>query len=1700
MKKLVLLFIMVLGVIHTLYAENIHTVIFDANSQPMLVGGYIDDYSSLNVTRKGVIVSKNVGDMAITEETVFEKAQMFLCPNSVRTNDPHDIRYIDCTETNEEEFACALQFLEGNMDYYVKAFIIDADGNIFYGNAEKVHTQDYNRYEGYADYGNVYHAYSNTLFDIVTDEIIDPDKGYYATTNENPSSVSYRTGNGSVYKLATEWNYKLWYCQVYHGTLESNSSKIVHLPIMKYKDGYVYIEKNSLDTDKNITLYYSVNGNYFRPETYTEVYNKPIEIKEPCAIYCYAISTEDYISYTNMYVYGDYKITENKDSQSDNNEFGMTAEIVDLGLSVKWSSWSLGATKVEDYGGLYGVGDPTGQKTSTTPSDYNYKENTNICGTEYDLAHVKWGGEWRLPTTEELKELMEKCTWESNVVKDGVKGSVATGPNGNTLFFPYSGCRNVDSNPYFEQHSSIWSGETGYAGDVSYSYSYNDLDINFGGIPVRLDGCQCYLGQSIRPVYGKIEDKPNTYNLSIKVSGNGTVNYGLTTVRDNTSVFSINEGSSATITLTPDEGYYVKSLVVNNEDVTSNIINYQYAINNISNNTTVEVEFEIIHTTGTIADVVNLGLSVKWASWNIGASAPEERGFHLAWGETEPKDNYDLSTYKHYDNGYIKYGKIDNKYRLESEDDAATQLWGTGWRMPTYEELEELKTKCTFSDVEVNGVHVTKVVGPNGNYIYFPYSGNYTGNSLYFEGSVGSYWSSDLESDSYAKDMDLSSGGISLNGDSRYHGQAVRPVYDGNEQEDTTFGKVANLVDLGLSVKWASWNVGASKIGDYGGLYGAGDPTGKLTSTNYGDYYFKDDESICGTEYDLAHVKWGGLWRMPSFSELEELKDKCTWTSGEVDGVKGSWVKGPNGNSIFLPWSGNRNGASTFSDKDKNGYYWSGDMGVSLHNYGYKDLDINSTGIFQTDGAENYWGQSIRPVYGKIEDKPNTYNLSIMASGNGTVIYGSTSVRDNTSVFAINEGSSATITLTPDEGCYVKSLVVNSEDVTNNILNNQYTISNIVNNVSVEIEFEIVPSFGRVASMVDLGLSVKWASWNLGASKIGDEGGLYGAGDPTGLKTSTSSDDYYYKDGESICGTEYDLAHVKWGDQWRMPSFSELEELKDKCTWTSGEVDGVKGSWVEGPNGNSIFLPCAGYREGKTIKDKDDNVYGFYWSGDMGASSYQHGYKDMDIFQGGVLKMDGGENYMGQSIRPVYGEITGMTDVHQLSIKSIGNGSVIYGVTTVRNNTNVFSVKDGTTVTITLKSDDGSILKNLSVNGDNVTSEVSDNLYELSNITTKISIEAEFGVVETITYEGSDYKVLSLAKKTVVLSKIDDALFLNVPSSISAYGKEWSITGVEEGALDNKAELAAIIWNPETKFDGSVSNPNLLLYVKSDEYVPKDSINAIVNNNAKNITLTDAEGGNNFYCPQEFTAEQITYEHNYSMNTGYKSCQGWETIVLPFDVSVITNNIGTGLVPYKKWSRGSSQRPFWLYKLDESDWLPADTIKANTPYIISMPNNDFYDATYNISGDVVFTASNVKVKASDDLTYGHHNHLSLVPNYQNKESASEIYALNVNNLWDKNTENNIAEGSAFVRNLRKIRPFEAYMTVEGGSATRSISIFGDDDVTGIVNLPMINNGKSGNIKVYTLSGVLVKQGTDESVIEGLSKGVYIINNRKVVVD
>ena len=152
---------------------------------------------------------------------------------------------------------------------------------------------------------------------------------------------------------------------------------------------------------------------------------------------------------------------------------------------------------------------------------------------------------------------------------------------------------------------------------------------------------------------------------------------------------------------------------------------------------------------------VDLGLSVKWATCNVGANSPEEYGGYYAWGETEEKDYYDWSTYKYCngsENSMTKYctdssyGTVDNKTVLEPEDDVAHVKWGDSWRMPTIKEINELlnTNNCSWTWTTQNGVNGYVVTSKaNGNTIFLPAAGYryLDGKNGYKKDLSGYYWS-----------------------------------------------------------------------------------------------------------------------------------------------------------------------------------------------------------------------------------------------------------------------------------------------------------------------------------------------------------------------------------------------------------------------------------------------------------------------------------------------------------------------------------------------------------------------------------------------------------------------------------------------------------------------------------------------------------------------------------------------------------------------------------------------------------------------------------------------------------------------------------------------------------------------------------------------------------------------------------------------
>lgn len=374
-------------------------------------------------------------------------------------------------------------------------------------------------------------------------------------------------------------------------------------------------------------------------------------------------------------------------------------EKVDLGCSVLWGSFNLGAKNDTERGGFFGWGDPTGEKISqyerygdsglTPPVDLTTSHQ------ELDIVHVMLEDNWHTPTEAQMLELLEKCTWTyvpnyNNI--SGLEGYIVTGKGEyakNSIFIPRSGCRTgVDNNgnPIMSSsnESYYWSSELS---DELDTYGYG-IFVKLQPSTKKAGSALTFYGMHIRPVYGEGSVKPEI----------------------------------------PEEDHSLE-------------------VADTINGMIVPV------------DGVDLGLSVKWASWNLGVTDTTmvnnkamgvfgQYGSYYSWGETKPKDSYSSQDYD------LEF----SERKLTPEYDAAYQNWDgeqRGWRMPTSGEWEELVLNCTptwetvkwtTADGETHYVqgarYTSDVPGYTDRSIFLPAGGYDTGTGPYGKDLYGRYWSS----------------------------------------------------------------------------------------------------------------------------------------------------------------------------------------------------------------------------------------------------------------------------------------------------------------------------------------------------------------------------------------------------------------------------------------------------------------------------------------------------------------------------------------------------------------------------------------------------------------------------------------------------------------------------------------------------------------------------------------------------------------------------------------------------------------------------------------------------------------------------------------------------------------------------------------------------------------------------------------------
>lgn len=696
---------------------------------------------------------------------------------------------------------------------------------------------------------------------------------------------------------------------------------------------------------------------------------------------------------------------------------GQTAnghEYVDLGLSVKWAMCNVGASSPADYGYYFAWGETQPKSEYTYESSKTYQKNIgDISGnSSYDAAAANWGGEWRMPTRQEMQELIDNCTWTWTVYGERRGYKVTSKKNGISIFLPAAGycsssrCYNIGENGYY------WSASSTESCDYAYFITFNDCTH-------EMEWDNRIVGRCVRPVLGRAKATPKSSK---------------TIQRDDQSIYDTAEKMPSfpggTIAMFkwitshiqyPSEasekgaqGKVIVSFVVEKDGSLSNakvergidasldeevlrlvgaMPKWEAGENGgaqVRVRYTIPVTFTLSGTSSVSKstteinghEYVDLGLSVKWATCNVGASDPEEFGDYFAWGEIAAKTSYTADNSKTYNNSIYNHD-IGGKADL----DAARANWGDMWRLPTETELRELFNNCKWTWTTRNGVAGCEVTSKkNGNSIFLPAAG-WQGAAANHVGQSGRYWSSTPYSgDSrYACSLDFSSSTKSTNYLSCFIGYPVRPVAGPTSKptkastSSSSISKTSSsssnrvssdatdgheYVDLGLSVKWATCNLGASRPGDYGSHFAWGEITDKSSyDENNSKTYLSSayNYDISGkSDLDAARANWGGTWRLPTEAEMRELVNKCTWRWAFQDGTAGYKVTGPSGHSIFLPAAGLRNGSSLYNTGPV-GAYWSSTPGKDKGQGAYglyfsgSDYDVDRS-------DSRYRGFSIRPV------------------------------------------------------------------------------------------------------------------------------------------------------------------------------------------------------------------------------------------------------------------------------------------------------------------------------------------------------------------------------------------------------------------------------------------------------------------------------------------------------------------------------------------------------------------------------------------------------------------------------------------------------------------------------------------------------------------------------------------------------------------
>ncbi len=1378
------------------------------------------------------------------------------------------------------------------------------------------------------------------------------------------------------------------------------------------------------------------------------------------------------------------------------------------------------------------------------------------------------------------------------------------------------------------------------------------------------------------------------YPMTITVSEGGTVTYDGTSISNGRDVFDVPHAAMAAIDITPDAGYHISEVLVNNTNVTDSVINGQLILTSVTESKDISVTFEqtmhemFLSVSGNGTLIVGDGDSIRNNMMSEIRLIPENAPTTLMlkpdagnrvdtiYVLDEFDNPLDASTLTTLRNDiliihdvtqtimlYVRFVPISHNINISKSGSGQVVIEGAGIgqeyvtdTLQTYYTYNAQISHCepddgwhlaqiTYNggDISLDSLNVVLLDLTEDADIHISFEQNMlaldvdvtAGGSVVFNTPFdGTTLRGEIHNEYEV--AELSEVSLSFVPDAGYHLVSVLVNGVVADMQGGTTLSIAQLTESTTIMVTFAQNMQGLTIYAYGGgrvIYGSNQVAG-------------DADSISSRNFDVAELSDVTLNFIPNEGyHLESVMVNGTDMTSSVNnneltlsGIEVSTeIVATFAQSYYILHAlAEGNGTLSFMVHPKDSIHGSGDDSAieqSIRNGGEGyDVPAGATIDFVltpdsgyhiatllidgVDAMSRLDGNTLTidnisaDVDVAVAFEQTMYALTLNASGNGNVVYGDSTLRNKSQYFSVGEFADAVISIVPDAGYHIASVMLNGEDAMSRIdSEGLLALNSVTDATTVAVVFE--------QTMHQLSVVVEGYGINAIFGETTIESGQFVTFDVAELSNpviqfESSAVGPYIVGLLTLNGT--DVTSQIEQQRFTLPSVERNDTIVVRVVW-GGPVMELT---AEG-SGVMEYLD-------QTLRDSTDTFFIFYAPVSVNVVPDAEA-RILKIEKDGIDITADYNTSIGTAnrISILSGPVTAQDDVrlhvtfintYELKVMTMEGDSV--------KNIHISRLDEGQNDTISIVPDDGWILSGVTVNGDDRTSDVENNMiviadireamnvvvtYERAEFLLSIGVEgrgsvkfvntgdettgdttdsivvsfAEFpltfdftpdfgaeliSVVVNNTDMTSQLTVMDDDKMRLVLNSniMDDCVSLGlkvvyadhsgviiadglrfqimepgsnrlsligvepaehiiVPDEVTYRDETYIVVDIDADALSesrgclitidfpatiasaasgvfaNCQHLSAITWRSGTPLTADMmqgyENSNLLLYIQPEANAANvGNVIDLQSLIAESIKLYDDSG--DFYCPTPFVAGTIEYSHDYTQATQTGVCEGWETIVLPFDVETVTHETQGEIHPFATLldeQIEDGERPFWLYEYHESNsWTEAEGIRANVPYIISMPNEpDLWDI-YILGGKVTFSSRNAQVAATADAHCVESAERIFTPSFRNDtEHVRGYYLMNVGDAYDTHLAGSIFSAE---RDERVAHPFEAYFE---STAYRPVKGYMNIFDGGAVDIRSINNGYVKSIEgIFDISGRRIKG-------EPQAPGIYIVNGKKVFI-